>query len=399
MRRLSGLQAHGEHLMAKAKGNNKKTALIVVLIFMVVVLASGAVMYYLWANRPYVKASEAFDEGQYETVVELYGDIRKEEERKEIYDMLLIYATAADEDYYKEIIEYTEAVNIYELTKPILAGDRSYLEAVNHTELIFESREYFEKAERFFQDENYQEAMDTYALVSKEDERYYDMALEQIELCKEYLMTWLDGDYSLYVDAKELIYDELENMGVFADWASTNLSYPFYICLDLNEDGSGRLYLNKESFYEGHTVFVNELEEFVYDYAKQEYGYSEMELKLFVAIMGYDTVLDYVLEDAGESRESISADALLNDMCNGETEFSFFYRYVDDKLYCSMADDITGMNVEELNIVAADGSTWKFDVVVSDESISIDTIGYPEFAKVLGLVGMGNIVVFEANIQ
>lgn len=171
-----------------ADGGRKKkgrAGLIVLIIILVLLLAGGALAF-IFLNRPMNKINKALEAGDITAVVELYGDLSDNRDKKEVSKKLLVYAEEVRDDYFKERLDYETALEkLAPLSGAPLKTDDEIEEILIFISDIHASREAFLSAEDYRAGGSYVSALEEYAKVISEDTRYYDKAQAAIEEIKQ----------------------------------------------------------------------------------------------------------------------------------------------------------------------------------------------------------------------
>lgn len=163
----------------------KKTLLILIPVCAVILLISAKLGYNYWYNLPENKMQRAFGAEDYKAVVELYGQLSKDEDKSEVKERLINIAVANYEDYLVERIEYKEAKDFFDCLLQLNFGrDTRVSDYRKMLKEVKESRDVFMTALQKMEEKKFIEAIASFEKVSVLDEVYYNKAKEHTETCK-----------------------------------------------------------------------------------------------------------------------------------------------------------------------------------------------------------------------
>ena len=303
--------AYPQGYSAQPAKKKSKAPLAVLLICLIVFIVGGIGFFaYKWVNSPDRKAMQAMAEGDYDTVNFLYdevtqrtADVIKEDYRSKFEDMERQYESGAlDED---EVYEFSVIA-----AEKVLTDDHSFVQLVDRFELIRNSRNNYIKAEDYFAQEKYSEALECYMKVATEDTYNYNDSLDKIKICNDMMQNDIVGTWVYTIDIRPMAKD-------FEFWDSP-INIDFYV--EFDADGTGEFFVSNEAvmdaFREPATALLErELE-------KQ--GLPKSYLDVMLKLGGYDDIMDAVKDFAPEENAAL---------INGEDINELFLYSVDgDKL-------------------------------------------------------------------
>ena len=328
----------------KKKGHGVAIA-IILLIIVLLAAGGGGFYYYYFYIKPFNEIKIAIEARDIDTVVDLYGELRKDDDKEYVSDEMLSYFESVFSKYQRGRYEYDDLEDLYkQLSKEILKKNKDLEEMMETAETLQQSREDFETAEEYFEAEDYETAISYYELVWEEDDNYND-AMSRIAECEEeiariqaeQMAEGVVGTWIAYADVGELL-------GEYLDMDSDGLEFNIGLMLTLNDDCSGEISLYEQSIYDSVAASSDFFTEYLYEYMEDE-GYSRSEVDLMLLLMGYGSMEDAVnsLVPAAISDESGEATEYFEyEVSNGliitsglEPDFEGIYEY-DDEIndYC-----------------------------------------------------------------
>lgn len=193
----------------KQKSGKKKgkAGLIIFFVILLVLIAAGCAAFFLWMNRPAKKIAAAFAEGDVQTAISLYDKVKSQKDIEKISAQAEDYAKQLYKDYLDEAkgAGYdTVSDKLEDLYDTILEGDEDLADMMDEIDRIEESREAFKNAEAYKLNGDFEDAMEEYGKVIKEDEANYELAQEGIAEATELIRAdaireahdyVADGDY------------------------------------------------------------------------------------------------------------------------------------------------------------------------------------------------------------
>ena len=305
--------------VAPKKEKKKGGAGIVIFIIILVLLLAGcgAAAYFLLLS-PSAKIKTAVKNNDIKTVCELYPQLTNEKDKTFVQDSMFNYACSLEDQFKDESIDFATAkADLDEIGKKILKGDEEFEELVDDMEALSDSRDAYAAAEKAFKKEDYQTAYDKYALVIKDDSNYKN-AQKKMEECLENMTPAISGTWSCELDFGDYL---LEEMG--ADGMGYNIYFPVEFIIDLEDDGTGWLGFEEDSFMDGLELAKSDIIDIMYDMLEQETGMSRTEIDDFLYDFGYGSLYDMLDEE-------LDFDGMYDD---SELSQSFTYYVEDDVIY------------------------------------------------------------------
>ena len=303
----------------KKKGHG---AAIVIILLIIVLLAAGGggFYYYYYYIKPFNEIKEAIEKEDIDTVVNLYGDLRKDDDREYVSEEMLSYFEDAFSEYQREKYEYEDLEDLYkQLSKEILKKNKDLEEMMETAETLKQSREDFATAEEYFENEDYETAISYYRLVWEEDDNY-DYAIDRIAECEEeiariqaellaaQMAQGVIGQWLAYTDVSDYLADYL---GMDGDGLVFNIG----LMLTFNDDGTGTIAIYEQSIYDSVEESADFFTGYLYEYMEDE-GYSQSEVDIMLLLLGYGSMEDAVIglvpdviaEEIGDLEESFQYD-------------------------------------------------------------------------------------------
>lgn len=189
--------------------------LFVVIPVVIVLCAVGGFL--IWYNQPMNRINRAFEAADYETVVNLYGRLSKEDDIREVENRLIDIAQDYHNDYIKEKCSYKDIKSFFELiTEDILRKNKKVTRLNDEIDEVNQSRIVYNDGLVSMENNELLTAIQCFEAVSELDKVYKEKADEYIIQCKnEYIDSVLvDVDVCIeleqYEIAQEQVIDALE---------------------------------------------------------------------------------------------------------------------------------------------------------------------------------------------
>lgn len=341
---------------------SKKLIIILIISVLSILAAAGIVFAVLWFNNPGRIITKALEDNDTETILENYGKLKNEEDIELVQKEMLKIALEAYDDYQSEKITYEEAMEILEpLGEEILADNDEYHEILDNIEIVEKSRKNFDKAEEFFEAEEYEKALDLYLLVDSKDKKNYKKAKDRIEECKALLIYPIEGKYSLTYDFGDYF---ASGAGITYD-----ITFPLDVVLTFNEDGTGSIAIDEDSIEEAIKGVIPQMTDYMYGVLAAKTGFSRKQIDLYLKVLGFNSMESYLNDIAYGYMDDIMDK--ITESTQGKTSMDFEYTwdgktidFIDQKF--SMKAEV---NDDALIIHSVNG-----DIAVSAMFL---TIGYP----------------------
>ena len=224
------------------------------------------------------------------------------------------------------------------LGKGVLKNNDDFEELTKQVEELKQSKDDYEAAEKAFKDEDYQKAMDLYAKVITDDPNY-KTARDKIAECESKMTPDIVGEWACSIDIGNAM---LKQIGLNS--SEKDFTFPIIFLYIFNEDGTGRMTLDKAGFEDKIKEFIDiAIEEIIKQY-KLNFGMSEEDIdKQFKSFYGM-SFRDYIasLEEA---------------------DMDFTYEIVEDKV----------------NITTSEGKSDTLDMV--DDTLQLKDMDYDSYAS------------------
>ena len=303
--------------------------IIATIITIVLLLAAGGgLCYYLYYIKPFNDIKTAIENEDIDEVVDLYGNLRRDDDRLYVQEEMLGYFEKTVKSYKREKIDFDEVEDLYKLLgKSLLKKDEDFEDLMEFAENLRDSRDNYDKAEELFETEDYETAIEYYSLVWEEDDNYNDAQLKITE-CEENIariQAELLAQMAEGVVGNWITYIDLS--GVIADYLAIEDNFDFNVGLWLtfNDDGTGAYGVDEQSIKDACADSSDVLNEVAYDYLA-EMGYDESMIGIVLAVSGYDSldglIGDMVIEE-------------INNEFGDESDRTFEYEVDGDKVIVS----------------------------------------------------------------
>ena len=191
----------------KKKG---KAGLVIALVLIVLLAAGGGGFAFWWLNLPVNKMSAAWNKGDIDSAIDIYNEIEDDDEAIEkAQEKALAHISELRDGYIQEAegMDYDTVIEpMKKLCDSILEDSDEAEDILKETETIGASRLAYEEAVEAQNSKKYTKAIKKYNEVSKEDEKYYELAKKAIdEVSGEYRKEVLDNVKKYCEEGK---YDE-----------------------------------------------------------------------------------------------------------------------------------------------------------------------------------------------
>ena len=191
----------------KKKG---KAGLVIALVLIVLLAAGGGGFAFWWLNLPVNKMSAAWNKGDIDSAIDIYNEIEDDDEAIEkAQEKALAHISELRDGYIQEAegMDYDTVIEpMKKLCDSILEDSDEAEDILKETETIGASRLAYEEAVEAQNRKKYTKAIKKYNEVSKEDEKYYELAKKAIdEVSGEYRKEVLDNVKKYCEEGK---YDE-----------------------------------------------------------------------------------------------------------------------------------------------------------------------------------------------
>lgn len=191
----------------------KKIVGIILTIVILAGICTGAYFYVYF--MPIHVIERAFEDKDYEKVVEVYSKLEDSSDREKVRNQLLDIAKDYYDDYLDEAISYEDISEYFELVESVLKKESDYKDYLEDIDEIYESRNNYNLGIDAIETSDFLLAISYFELVSDIDEKYVELADEKIIYCQDSYVTIVieeaDGylDSYDYVSALEVIEDAL----------------------------------------------------------------------------------------------------------------------------------------------------------------------------------------------
>lgn len=323
--------------VAPKKEKKKGGAGIVIFIIILVLLLAGcgAAAYFLLLS-PSAKIKTAVKNNDIKTVCELYPQLTNEKDKTFVQDSMFNYADSLEDQFIDGSIEYdTIRGDLDLLSKDVLKGDKGFKSISNCVDSLNDANEAYASAEKDFKKDNFESAYDLYlnaneiytSLADKDKgvikyektcSKLADKCADKMEECLENMTPAISGTWSCELDFGDYL---LEEMG--ADGMGYNIYFPVEFIIDLEDDGTGWLGFEEDSFMDGLELAKSDIIDIMYDMLEQETGMSRTEIDDFLYDFGYGSLYDMLDEE-------LDFDGMYDDY---ELSQSFTYYVEDDVIY------------------------------------------------------------------
>ena len=325
---------------------SKAPLIIAISVVVVLLLAAGGVLF--WMNRPINKVNKAIENNDLKAVNENFEKL-SDDDKEDIEEQMLDYAKDLAKDFTNGKKDYDDIEkDLRTLGKGVLKDNDDFEELTKQVEQLKQSKDDYEAAEKAFKEEDYQKAMDLYAKVIADDTNYKD-ARDKIAECESKMTPDIVGEWACSVDIGNAM---LKQIGLNS--SEKDFTFPVVFLYIFNEDGTGRMTLDKSGFEDKIKEFVDiAIEEIIKQY-KLNFGMSEEDIdKQFKSFYGM-SFRDYIASEL--EKEDISASL-------EEADMDFTFEIVDDKV----------------NITTSDGKSDTLDMV--DDTLQLKDMDYNSYAS------------------
>ncbi len=325
---------------------------IIIAAVVVAVLVIGGGFAFYWVNRPINKVNKAIEADDIETVDE-YFDKLSDDDKEDVEEQMLDYGKDLCKAYISGKKDYDEvSKEIDVLSRGVLKGNSDFDEMVKEVEELKKSRDNFEAANKAFDKEDYEKALDLYAKVIESDKNF-ETAQDKIKECESKISPDVVGKWECTIEIGPAL---LRQVGVTSD--ESDFKFPIVCTLEFKDDVTGSMYIDKEGFMENMDKFIDIAVESVLKMYKTEYGMSEKDIdKLFKSYygMGFKEYLkSYVAEaDLGDTFESmeftyvIENDQIIATNTQGNVDK---FDIKDDKLEMNDVDMDSYASISEMGV-------------------------------------------------
>ena len=326
----------------------------------------------VYASREAFEAAEEYKaNGEYKEALESYANVIAED--KACYDAAQTAIAEVESQVRDEAIkeakdcvgysDYSTAKDVLNDALTILPDDADLLKelaAVEDAEVQDEVDDIIEEAEMYVSWGYYSDAITLLQAALEEYPGNADLteALDAIteELYAQYPLL---GKWSMEIDISDMIAEELG-----ADAEAMETAFVINIIFEFLDDGTYKIYVDKEGFKDTFTVWLNEYIDYEIELMCDEYGVSAEEMdELFIE--NYGMTLKEYLNEAME--EELDIDALVEEATSGMEE-SGVYETDGDKLYMSeyyinySSYDIFTVEGDTLTVSLEDGMEFESGV-------------------------------------
>ena len=309
---------------------SKTPIIIAVAVLAVLLLAGGGVLF--WLNRPINKVNKAIANNDIKTVNEYYEKL-SDDDKESVEDQMLEYAKDLSKQFSVGKADYDEIEgDLNTLGKGVLKKNEDFEEITKEVEQLKQSKENYEAAEKAFKEEDYEKAMDYYAKVIQTDPSY-KIARDKIAECESLMTPDVVGEWECSVDIGNAM---LKQVGLNS--SEKDFSFPVVFVYIFNDDGTGRMTLDKDGFNDKMQEFLDiAIEEIIRQYALN-FGMTEEDIdKEFKSYFGM-SFRDYINSEM--EKEDIMGEL-------DQADMDFTYVIEDDKVTVTTTDGKT----DTLNMV------------------------------------------------
>lgn len=243
---------------------------VITVLAVVLVLAGAAAGY--WFTRPIYRAQKAMEEKNLVKVSEYYSKLKDEEKGIISHDVLL-YAGELLDSYVEQDSDYDDVMDELEnISDEMISDESGFQNIFDGMEMYKESRDSWEKANKYFEKEEYDKALEEYSKVVKGDYPYDD-AQDRIEECRENMVSKFVGKWICKLEVGEgmLAAEGLDEYG-------EDVLIPVTFIMEVSEDKTATLSIDVEEFMDGFNKYVDNLIEISVKKLAIENGLSESEV-------------------------------------------------------------------------------------------------------------------------
>ena len=219
---------------------SKAPLIIAISVVVVLLLAAGGVLF--WMNRPINQVNTAIENNDLKAVNENFEKL-SDDDKEDIEEQMLDYAKDLAKDFTNGKKDYDDIEkDLRTLGKGVLKDNDDFEELTKQVEQLKQSKDDYEAAEKAFKEEDYQKAMDLYAKVIADDTNYKD-ARDKIAECESKMTPDIVGEWACSVDIGNAM---LKQIGLNS--SEKDFTFPVVFLYIFNEDGTGRMTLDKSGF-------------------------------------------------------------------------------------------------------------------------------------------------------
>ena len=279
-------------------------AIAAVVAFLALVVVGGiGGFYYLGIVKPFNDTKEAINAGDIETVVDLYDNLKRNSDKEFVKDEMLKYFENSVLDFKYERIAYEDVESRYrKLGKEILKSNEKAESLMEEADKLNDSKKNFMKAKEYYEQEDYQAAIECYENVWDEDSNY-DAARKAIEECTELQKKAMAAQAAEEIEGEWVAYVDLS--GFIERYAELNQDIDFDLGLLYCFDGSGccTISIDRDSIMDACEANSDILDDKFYELMEKE-GYDRTTAELMIAMSGYNSASDvfgeYLYENLSE---------------------------------------------------------------------------------------------------
>lgn len=290
-----------------------KLPIVAILIFIGITIIV-AIISVIIITRPINKINKAFSEGDIETVCELYDKLGSDEEINDTIERLLEYSKDLKKQFISEKMSYEDVCEQFDIIDRILSDNEEYIDIKEYVDLLNESRIMYFRALGKFEEGKYEEAYFDFIEVWEEDDNYQD-AVERAEECL--VLMGPIGSWIYSYDIGQYI------LGLLPFEISSEFSFEINICLDFNEDGTGRFYIDRDEINASYEALVSKVTDLIFGHIEQTFHVSKENVDTTMKLLTNQTVDEFVV-----SKISIEGITNLLSFIN----IDFGYEYADGNL-------------------------------------------------------------------
>lgn len=235
---------------------------------------------------------EAKENKDFSNISSIY-EFMTEEEKDSVNDELVSFVESAYDDYKSEDIDYDEWCDICDSINDIVEDNEDIETLSSKASALKTSRDAYELGMKYFNDEEYEKAIEEFENVISNDANYDD-AQKKIELAKEALLPSITGTWYTEVDLGPFIARKTGMEGI---------ECTVELDLTFNEDNTCSLSFNDDSVSDAYETFIESMEEAYKNDVKKELedkGLSlsdeqlDEALEIEVQDEGYDSFEEFV---------------------------------------------------------------------------------------------------------
>lgn len=315
---------------AQPEKRKKKTGLIIAIIAFVLVLGGGATFGHWYFHRPIMLINKAIEINDIKTVAEIFPELTDEGDIISVQRAMGSYASELEKDFINKDKDYDEVMKELKLLgKDVLKDSSKYEKIIANIEDINDSRNNFEKAEKAFEDEDYEKASELYALVSKNDDEHYKDSQDRIEEIKELMIPDVVGTWKTVIDIAPAFLSGM-NADIYGIDESllSRISFPVDIIFSFDENANCEFSFDADQFFDKFSNDMGPIMDVLCEIAAKAAGMSVSDLDYYCKLLyGEDlkTTLAKELDVNSLKRE-------FGDLVGDGVE-SYFYAVEDNYIY------------------------------------------------------------------